>query len=158
MQDHNNIKSSIPSSINFFITDIFMEAACEHGANRKTGTSSRRCLIDTGADVNMITLNSLEGLKCTVQPLSGCVHGAGGSAEVVALAKLNWHLKSRFSHAVDGCADPLDDFVVVDPTTPYSFDCVLGRPWIQKHIFVFIWICLKQRFLTRKACRTACKM
>jgi hypothetical protein len=147
-QYFNNINSLDPPSANFFITTIFMEAACEQGSKKKTSTSSRRCLIDTGADVNMITLNSLEGLQCSVQPFSGCVHGAGGRAEVVAIAKLNWHLKSRFAPAVVGGADSLDDFVVVDPTTPYSFDCVLGRPWIQKHILFFTWLCLKQRFLT----------
>ena len=145
----NDIRILNPSSVHFFITDIFIEAACEYGPKKKTITSSRRCLIDTGADVNMITLNSLQGLESEVQPLSGCVHGAGGKAEVIALAKLNWHLKSRFFPAVARRPDPFDDFLVVDPTAPYNFDCVLGRPWIQKHILFFTWICLKQRFLTR---------
>jgi hypothetical protein len=145
MQSLINFESLVPRSTSLLVTNIFMKGVCEHGSEGKTIVSSRRCLLDTGSNVNIITKDALQGLLYEVLPTSGYGHGVGGGVKVVAAVKLNWHLKNQcFSIRGQG-ADPLDRFAVVDSKVPQQFDCLLGWPWLQKHIALFSWICLEQK-------------
>lgn len=150
----HKVMSLSPSDISLFIVDIFIETACPHGFERKLPTSPRRCLIDTGSDLNIITYRALQGVLCDVEPFSGHLYGAGGSTCVIARTNLSWHFKRGCDPLRRRRLGRLDPFVVVDPATPYNFDCVLGRPWIQEHMLLFQWICLKQNLLAAYTGRT----
>ena len=150
MQSLVNFESLMPQSNSLFMTNIFMRGICKQGSVEKTFVSSRRCLLDTGSDLNIITRDALQGLLYEVLPTSGYVHSVGGNVKVLAVVKLNWHLKSRCYRTEGHDPDPLNRFVVIDSNIPHQFDCLLGWPWLQKHIALFGWICLQQKFSARK--------
>ena len=134
---------------NYFITDIFLNASYQHEPGVKKKTSSRRCLIDTGADMNIITKSAILGLQAHVRPSAGYLSGAGGRAEIIGRTELSWHLKRGVDPFRCRNLNRSATFVVVDPTVPYRFDCVLGRPWIQQNLHVVIWVLLKRYFRTQ---------
>lgn len=141
----DNIQLPNSPSVNCFITDMFIDASCQHETGRKRRiTTSRRCLIDTGSDLNIITRRALQGLQSDVRPLSGYLNGAGGRAEIIGRTDLTWHLKRGCDPVRRRRLNRSNSFVVVDPTVPYKFDCILGEPWIQENMLVFMWICLKR--------------
>ena len=142
-----NFESLVPRSTSIFMTNIFVKAVCEHGSAGKSIVSSRRCLLDTGSDVNIITKHALQGLLYEVLPTSGYLHSAGGSVKVIASVKLDWHLKSYCFPTEGHVSDPLNRFAVIDSKIPHQFDCLLGWPWLQKHFALFGWICLQQKVL-----------
>lgn len=150
MQSLVNFESLIPRSNSLFMTNIFMRGICKQGSVEKTIVSSRRCLLDTGSDLNIITRDALQGLLYEVLPTSGYVHSVGGRVKVLAVVKLDWHLKSRCYPTEGHDPDPLNRFAVIDSKIPHQFDCLLGWPWLQKHIALFGWICLQQKFSGRK--------
>ncbi len=136
-------------SDNCFITDIFLETSCQHEPGVKRHTSSRRGLIDTGADMNIITRSAVRDLQSHMEASSGYLSGAGGRAEIIGRTKLSWHLKRGVDPFRCRDLNHSANFVVVDPTIPYRFDCVLGRPWIQQNLHVVIWVMLKQYLRTQ---------
>jgi hypothetical protein len=136
------------SPMNHFIVDIFVEASKHFLQREARPTTSRRCLLDTGADLNLITADALEGLQFNVQPIPGQqLRGLAGTTDIINTISVGWNLSRDCDPLRRGRLNRSTMFEVIDPTEDCTFDCVLGRPWIEQNMLIFLWICVKSHIL-----------
>lgn len=136
------------SARNSFIIDVFFEASGDSQRSQAPTTTSRRCLLDTGADLNLITADALKGLQFDLQSIHRQqLRGLAGTAEILNTIGVDWHLKRSCDLLRLGRLNRSTMFHVVDPKQKCTFDCVLGRPWIEQNKLTFLWIFVKDNFL-----------
>lgn len=95
--------------------------------DRRGRTRIRRCLIDTCADINLVSKKTLDDLQLPYN-LSGedQVYGISGAPLLpIGSIVLTWHMDGR--EAIYS-----QKFSVIPDEVPVRFDVLLGKPWIDK--------------------------
>lgn len=133
---------------NYFQDDMFIQVPCG-GEPKEMTTTYRRCLFDTGAELNMISYSAWCGLDIDIESGDREVTGIGGFVNLPGFVILNWNFgvdRQKSRNKLQSFQSP---FYVLPQEHGGCFDCIIGRPWIQENIHFFL------EFLTEKAMRFA---
>lgn len=97
-----------------------------HLDNRWRGpTRIRRCIIDTGSDINLVTQRTLDALKLPYS-LDGedPVYGISGAPLLpIGSTVLTWHMDRHETIYAQR-------FLIISDEAAVTFDVLLGKPWI----------------------------
>jgi hypothetical protein len=101
-----------------------------HLANgQPNATGLCRCLLDTGSDLNLVSLRILRTLSLQFIGQQGPKVTTAGGAQFFPIGDvlLKWHMDKREQVTYTA------NFWVVPDVPPALFDIVLGNQWIDKH-------------------------
>ncbi|KAF7504835.1 hypothetical protein GJ744_001701 [Endocarpon pusillum] len=90
-------------------------------------TRIRRCLVDTGSDINLVSKKTLDDLQLRYDPnVEDLVYGISGHPLLpIGSIVLTWHMDGQ-------AAVYSQKFSVIPDEIPVAFDVLLGKPWINK--------------------------
>lgn len=103
-------------------------------ASEQVLTTTRRAMLDTGAQVNLISEQALVGTGYQVTPASpggtDLLQSIGRAIidiKVIGTVDLTWHVRNK-PHK-----EYTDIFVVIAGDAAAEFDALLGRHWLEEH-------------------------
>ena len=117
---------------NRFVFDINV-----HIPNGTTGTPigkvSKRVLLDTGADLNLISFPAFRDVRTPMATSSVCLQSLAGQTAIDGEIRLSFNFLS--SHAAKSHLQNAycEDFAVISDGERPLFDCILGSQWIFAH-------------------------
>ena len=118
--------SSIP---NIFCDDMFIILP---GRSKFT---LRRCQYDTASDVNIISYSAWRSLNIPAVATFCQVEGLGGEVNLHGSVNFSWRLRSDLTRKLEKTYP--DTFYILPPDQKVTFDCIIGRVWIQNNKKVF---------------------
>ena len=125
------------SQQNIFQHDMLFSLP-RRGGQKCTKTTYRRCLFDTGAEINMISSSALQGLGANTEASDRAICGIGGFVDLQELVILKWCFDSLSFETGTKSTYHEDVFYVLPKEQGSLFDCIVARPWIQQHLDLFL--------------------
>ena len=95
----------------------------------------RRCQYDTASDVNIISYSAWRSLNISAVATFCQVEGLGGEVSLHGSVNFSWRLRSDVTRKLEKTYT--DTFYILPPDQKVTFDCIIGRVWIQNHKRVF---------------------
>lgn len=134
------LASSIRPQLNPFVVTMIIQLDSRTalpGYRPRPTTTSRRVLLDTGADFNLISHRAFSELHTEKEPVYGLVHSIGGYRKLAGTLLLHWHFSAPGvtpGQSSKHCAQ----FHILQKGKDPNFDCIIGRPWIEENWTEFI--------------------
>ncbi|KAI1629346.1 hypothetical protein EDD37DRAFT_604239 [Exophiala viscosa] len=134
------LTNSMGPQLNPFIVTMIIQLDIWNalpGCRSRPATTSRRVLLDTGADFNLISHRAFSELHMKKEPIYGLVHSIGGYRKLAGTLLLHWHFSipgASAGRSSKHCAP----FHILQSGKDPNFDCIIGRPWIEENWTEFI--------------------
>jgi hypothetical protein len=90
-------------------------------------TEPRRCLLDTGSDVNLVSQRTLRMLSLSMTECEDSVISLGAQILLIGSTKLSWHVDCQEQKTYH------TNFLVVADDIRPRFDFILGKDWIKEN-------------------------
>ena len=128
--------SDVGSAPNIFLDAMLIHVPCKDKAAAPS-TMCRRCLFDTGADLNVMSYSAWKDLRLPVEAGGCLLEGIGGSVNVPGFVRLKWSFQFETTKQQERRIYS-DIFYVLPTEHEGHFDCVIGWQFIQQHPKLFI--------------------
>ena len=126
---------SIASSPTLFQFDIVVHVNHRHQpcASRRV---MRRVILDTGANMNMVSAAALRGIELPVGGEPCEIRSIAGSSRIIGQTDLRFHfLKDVETGGIESAFE--EEFNLLDDNEQPLFDFILGQEWIARHFLKF---------------------
>jgi hypothetical protein len=95
----------------------------------------KRCLLDTGANVNFISWSAFCDIGAPLRPITGAVRSIAGSRPVSGETSISFQFLSSTPYSrMSSHNGYIENFVVIAGDEQPLFDCVLGADWFFRHL------------------------
>ena len=128
--DVDNTKSVTPH--NRFIFDINVHIPVG-GTGESTEKMPKRILLDTGADINLISHGAFCDLRAPMVGSPVSIHSLAGRTSIEGQTHLSFNFLSSTAATTARPRTYVEDFFVISPSEKTLFDCILGHKWISDH-------------------------
>ena len=118
---------------NKFVLDINV-----HLPDDVTGDSIKRILkrvlLDTGADLNLISSSAFRDVQTPMTRVPGTIHSLSGQTSIEGKTRLSLNFLNSDAAAKWQQQAYSEDFFVISPSETALFDCILGHRWVFNHL------------------------